>query len=96
MKITSIVAIYALFWVMSAFLMLPFGIRTADEAGVEKVPGQADSAPANFRPKRVVLRATLLSAALTAFFVANYSQGWITVDDIDLIGRFAPPPESGD
>ncbi|WP_338245085.1 DUF1467 family protein [Aurantiacibacter hainanensis] len=95
MKITSIVAIYALFWVMSAFLLLPFGVKTPDEAGVEKVPGQAESAPVNFRPGRVALRATVLSAALTALFVANYTQGWITIADIDLIGRLSPPPEGG-
>lgn len=94
MKITSIIAIYALFWVLSAFVLLPFGIKTADEVGVEKVPGQADSAPANFRPGRVVLRATLLAAVLTAFFSLNYVEGWITIDDIDLIGNLAPPPDS--
>ena len=33
MKLTSIIAIYALFWVMSAFMVLPFGVRTHDEAG---------------------------------------------------------------
>ena len=84
MGITSILAIYALFWVMSAFLMLPFGVQTADEAGVEKVPGQADSAPVNFRPGRIVLRATILAAILCAVFVANYTQGWITVEDINV------------
>ena len=93
MQLTSIIAIYALFWVMCAFVLLPFGVKTADEAGVEKVPGQADSAPANFRPSRVMFRATLVAAVLTAFFVANYTQGWITVEDIDLLGRLAPPPK---
>ena len=89
MKFTSILAIYFLFWVMSAFLLLPFGVQTADEAGVEKVPGQADSAPANFRPGRLALRATLISAVLCALFVANYNQGWITVDDLNFLP--APP-----
>ena len=89
MEWTSILAIYFLFWVMSAFLVLPFGIRTHDEEGVDKVPGQADSAPANFQPWRIVLRATILSAVLCALFVANYLNGWITAEDINLFG---PPP----
>ncbi len=84
MKVTSILAIYALFWVMSAFLMLPFGIKTHDEAGIPKVPGQADSAPANFRPLRVVIRATILSAVLCGLFVANYTFGWISVEDVNI------------
>ena len=82
MQFTSILAIYALFWVLSAFVMLPFGIRTADEAGEAKVAGQADSAPVNFRPGRVALRATILSAVLCAAFMANYFFGWIGVEDL--------------
>jgi len=90
MEWTSILAIYALLWVLSAFILLPLGIKTADEAGVAKVPGQADSAPANFRPGRVALRATLLSAILCALYVANYEFGWVEVADIDIFGT---PPE---
>ena len=89
MQITSIAAIYFLFWVMSAFIMLPFGVRTADEAGVKKVPGQADSAPVNFRPGRLALRATVAAIVLTALFAANFSYGWITAADIDFLPK--PP-----
>lgn len=89
MAITSIAAIYFLFWVMSAFVMLPFGVRTADEAGVPKVPGQADSAPVNFRPGKLMLRATIIAGVCTGLFVANYMQGWITVADIDILPK--PP-----
>lgn len=84
MNWTSIVAIYFLVWVMSAFVLLPFGVKTADEAGIAKVPGQADSAPANFRPGRLAVRATALAAVLTGLYVANYSYGWIGVEDLDI------------
>jgi predicted secreted protein len=92
MQITSIAAIYFLFWVMSAFVMLPFGVRTADEVGAEKVPGQAESAPVNFRPGRIAMRATIIAAALTALFVANFINGWVTVADIDILPK---PPAAG-
>lgn len=92
MQITSIAAIYFLFWVMSAFIMLPFGVRTADEAGVAKVPGQADSAPVNFRPGKLLLRATIIAALCTALFVANYQYGWISAADIDFLPQ---PPKAG-
>lgn len=85
MEWTSIVAIYVLIWVMTAFVMLPFGVKTHDEAGVAKVAGQADSAPANFKPRRVVLRATIISSVLTALYVANYIYGWVLVDDINFL-----------
>lgn len=89
MKVTSIIAIYALFWVMSAILTLPFGVRTHEEAGVPRVPGQADSAPANFNGRRIALRATILSLVLFGLYYANYVEGWITRQDLNL---FPPPP----
>ncbi|MEE4200514.1 DUF1467 family protein [Erythrobacter sp.] len=89
MQWTSILAIYFLIWVMSAFVMLPFGVRTSEEAGIEHVPGQAESAPAEFRPARLVIRATLIAAVLTSLFVLNYEYGWITPVDIN---PFPEPP----
>ena len=86
---TSILAIYALFWVMTAFVTLPFGVKTHDEAGLEKIPGQADSAPANFRPGRHAIRATFIAAVLTSLYVLNYQYGWITAQDLNF---FPPPP----
>ena len=90
MQWTSIIAIYALFWVLSAFLTMPFGVRTHDEEGVEKVPGQAESAPANFRPGRIALRATILAAVLFGLYYANYVNGWIKAEDLNIFGE---PPE---
>jgi predicted secreted protein len=89
MQWTSIVAIYALFLALSFFLVLPFGVRTHDEAGIEKIPGQADSAPAHFRLGRVFLRAAILAAVLFGLFYANYVNGWITAQDINLLGEAA-------
>ena len=86
MQWTSIVAIYVLFWVVSAFVLLPFGVRTADETGDETIPGQAESAPVNFRPGRIAVRATILSAALTTLYVVNYAYGWIEAEDLIFWG----------
>ena len=89
MQWTSILAIYFLFFVFSAFVLLPFGVRTHDEAGIEKIPGQADSVPVEFRAGRLLLRAVILSAVVTTLYVLNYIYGWITVDDIILWGPSA-------
>lgn len=87
MKLTSILAIYILFWVMCLFVVLPFGVRTTEEAGGERVPGQADSAPHVFNFGRVALRTTILSAILCGLFCANYIYGWIGVADVDWLNR---------
>ena len=85
MKWTSILAIYCLFWVMSAFVVMPFFVRTAEEEGQPLIPGQAESAPHNFRPKAIILGTTLLSAALFGLYYANYTNGWITPADFAFI-----------
>jgi predicted secreted protein len=93
MRWTSVLAIYSLFWVMCAFLVLPFGVRTHEEEGSPKVPGQADSAPANFRAGRVAWRATLLSIVVFGLYYANYVSGWIMPDDLNFFGN--PPNYDG-
>ena len=84
MKWTSISAIYFLFFVASAFFLLPFGVKTHEEVGAERVPGQADSAPHRFDLKGHLVRAALLAVVLTAAYYANYVNGWITANDLDL------------
>jgi predicted secreted protein len=84
MKFTSIVAIYFLFFAFSAFVLLPFGVRTDEEAGTPKVPGQAESAPHRFDLKRHLLRAIILAVILFAIYYANWAFGWISTDDLDF------------
>ncbi len=90
MQPASMVAIYVLFWAMSLFMVLPFGFRTHDELGLDKTPGQADSAPGNFSARRIVLRTTLVAAVLFGLFYLNYLYGWMSPDDFNVFG--SPPP----
>jgi predicted secreted protein len=85
MKWTSALAIYILFWSFSVFLVLPFGVRTSDEAGAERVPGQADSAPHDFKAGRIALRVTIVATILFVLFQLNYYCGWITPQIVDRI-----------
>ena len=84
MKLTSIIAIYALFFAASSFLLLPFGVKTDEEAGTARVPGQADSAPHHFDLKRHLAKGALLAAVLFALYYANWTYGWITPADLDF------------
>ena len=84
MSFGSILAIYFLFWVSAAFLMLPFGVRTDEEAGTPKVPGHADSAPHRFDLTRHLLRAAVVAGGMFALYYANWHFGWIGVEDLDL------------
>lgn len=83
MRWTSIAAIFVLFWTISLFLVLPFGVRTAEEAGVERLPGHAESAPHRFSLPRAAFRASIVAAILFGLFYANYRYGWITAEQLD-------------
>ena len=88
MKIASIIAIYFLFFSFSAFALLPFGVRTSDELGESKVPGQAESAPHRFDLPRLLKRAAVLALVLFGLYYLNWQYDWITVDDLDF---YNPP-----
>jgi predicted secreted protein len=89
MQIYSIIAIYALFWVISGFIILPLGIKSNEELGIEPVKGQADGAPGNFKPLRTVLATTALATIGFGLFYLNYNYEWITVDDVDFFNSRA-------
>jgi predicted secreted protein len=85
MALTSALAIYTLFWTMTLFVVLPFGMRTAEEAGAKSAAGHAESAPHDFRFGRIVLRTTIVSAILFGLFYANYIYGWVGADVLDWV-----------
>ena len=88
MRWNAALAIYVLFWTLAAFLVMPFGLRTHDDANAELVQGQVSSAPVNFNPKKVALRATVLSLAMFGLYYLNYVYGWLTIDSIDVTNWF--------
>jgi len=91
------IAIWFLFFTLSLFLALPFGNTTAGEAGVERPPGSAESAPLNPRLWQKLGAALVLATLLFALFYANYTHGWIRISDIpgwDNYGPKARPDEA--
>ena len=85
MRATSIAAIYVLFWMLSLFLVLPWGVRTSEEEGVRGEPGHAESAPHRFSFGRVALWTTLVATILFGFYYANFVYGWVTVEQVDWL-----------
>lgn len=87
MRWTSILAIFALFWTISLFLVLPFGVRTSEEVGAAAQPGHAESAPHAFSFPRAALRASIVASVLFGLFYANYRFGWVGAADLDWLNR---------
>jgi predicted secreted protein len=86
-KLTSIIAIYFLFICGTAFVLLPFGVKTDEEVGAPRIPGQAESAPHRFDLKRHLRKSAIVAAVLFVLFYLNWSYGWVTPDDLDIYGR---------
>lgn len=84
MQLTSIIALYVLFFAASAFILLPFGVQTDEEAGTPRVAGQAESAPHTFHLQRHLLKAAVLAGLLFGLYYANWVNGWITPEDLDF------------
>lgn len=95
MNLTSIIAIYFLLFCFSAFVLLPFGVRTSEEVGEDKIPGQADSAPHRFNLKRHLLRAAVVAAIFMGIYYLNYVNGWITANDLDFYNPPATQQSNG-
>jgi predicted secreted protein len=67
------------------FCVLPFGVKTHDEAGEEMLPGQATSAPVN---PRLGLKALISLGIATVLFGIYFVIGYYDLLGLsDLFGR---------
>jgi predicted secreted protein len=80
MKWTSALAIYTLFWCFSAFFVLPFHGRRAEDEETPLVKGQDIGAPATFRPKRILLQMTIVASIGFVLYYIAYVNGWADPD----------------
>jgi predicted secreted protein len=74
MAVGSALAVYFIIWWVTLFCVLPFGVRSQQEAG-DVAPGSDPGAPVIARVGRVALINTLLAlvvfGAFWAFYVMN-------------------------
>ena len=91
MRLSSIVAIYTLFWALSFFLVLPFRLRMPGED--RRVPGQADGAPPMFSVARTAKWTTLVAAILFGVYSGNYVYQWVPVGTFDFAHHPAFQPQ---
>lgn len=85
MKWTSALAIFSLFFALSAFFVLPFHGRKASDEDMPLVRGQDHGAPATFRPGRILLQMAIVAAIGFVLYYAAYVNG--VVDPNVVSGR---------
>ncbi|MEY4268857.1 MAG: hypothetical protein RLZZ58_73 [Pseudomonadota bacterium] len=87
MRWTAALAIYALFWVMTAFFVLPFHARKVRATTSESVHGEDAGAPPVFMAGWVAKWTTGAATTAFALYYAAYTQGWIDVSAwVDRLG----------
>ncbi|MBU2581074.1 MAG: DUF1467 family protein [Alphaproteobacteria bacterium] len=79
MSLTFAIAIYFIVWWMTLFAVLPFNVRTQDEAG-EIVPGTPESAPAKSAMLKVVAINTVIASIVFALVWSIVVYQWIDLD----------------
>jgi predicted secreted protein len=77
MDLVMAIAVYIFIWWIVLFAVLPFGVRTQEEAG-EVVPGTPESAPAKQRMLRIFIINTVVASVVFAIVYAVITSGLIT------------------
>lgn len=88
----TIIAAFVLFsvtWFMVFFCVLPLRFVSQADAG-KVVPGTPKSAPAGNVVVRKAKITTLVAIVVWAALSAVIMSGWITLRDIDVMGRMPP------
>jgi predicted secreted protein len=90
MQLVSIAAIYFVLWWLVLFIVLPWGVKNAHEAGQQVEKGHASAAPV--RPRMVLkfILTTIISAAIFAVIYYVIVNNLIKLDDIPFFPTFRP------
>ncbi|MEQ9144661.1 MAG: DUF1467 family protein [Parvibaculaceae bacterium] len=87
MSLAAALAIYAIIWWLTLFVVLPFGVKTHEEAGSVDA-GTAPSAPVRPQIVRKALITTVLSAVIFATVYWSITLSGMGLDDIPFLPRF--------
>lgn len=81
------IAIYFICWWIVLFAILPFGIRTQEEAG-DVSPGTAESAPMAPKLLQKIVATTCVTTLVFGLIYWLLEGGVISLDDIPFLPRF--------
>ena len=82
MNLASAIAIYFIIWWLVLFLVLPFGIRNAHDAGETVEEGNEPGAPVRPRLIQKAVITTLLASVVFAVFYLAQTRGFLSLDSL--------------
>ncbi|MEM6383672.1 MAG: DUF1467 family protein [Pseudomonadota bacterium] len=83
MSLGSALAIYFVVWWITLFAVLPFGVRTQEEAG-DVVPGAPASAPSHLSIPRIIVRNTIVASIVFAAIYWLLAHSGLSILEIPL------------
>jgi predicted secreted protein len=86
MTITSALVVYSVTWFLTFIVVIQLRTVPQSEQG-EVVPGTPPGAPAEEVVGRLAKVATLWATLIWALICGVILSGWITIADIDVMGR---------
>ncbi|MGH6854235.1 MAG: DUF1467 family protein [Aestuariivirga sp.] len=78
MRLASAIAVYFLIWWACLFVILPWGVRNAHEAGESIGEGHEAGAPVAPMLWRKAAATTILATLVYGLLYTAIAQGWIT------------------
>ena len=89
MTITGAIVLFAVFWFLALYMILPLFVRSQEEAG-EVEPGTSAGAPDHSLMKKKLIWTTFAATGLWIIAFTIIESGVISVEDISFLTR----PES--
>lgn len=86
MTLASGIAVYFIVWWVCLFMVLPFGVKNAHEAGETVEQGSEAGAPVRPMLLKKVIATTILSIIVYALILGQMTYGWIGFEDIPFLG----------
>ncbi|ARE84172.1 conserved hypothetical protein [Roseovarius sp. EC-HK134] len=90
MGVTSAIVLFAVIWFMTFFVVLPIRIQTQGDLG-QIVPGTHAGSPEHHHLKKKAWITTGIAIVLWIIIGGTIISGMITVRDLDMFNRMAPP-----
>lgn len=85
MTVGSAIAVYFIVWWVCLFVVLPFGVRNAHEAGEAVEAGNEPGAPVRPMLKKKVVATTILATVVFALIWGQMTYGWIGFENIPFL-----------
>jgi len=86
MTITGAIVLFAVFWFLSLYMILPLFVRSQEEAG-EVEPGTSAGAPDQPLMKKKLIWTTIAATVLWVIAFVIIESGVISIEDISFLTR---------